>query len=830
MKKFLLLFVFALTGFIVNSQNCFWAKSAGSNQDEFAYGITTDTNGDVYVTGCFQGNSITFGTTTLINSNPGGYAYFLVKYSAGGQVLWAQGANSGAIGYGVTADDAGYIYVTGTFAAQSITFGTQTLTGNTVSYADVFVVKYDTNGNAIWASGMGGNSYDYGKSIAVDGSGNVYVTGNFYSTSITFGSSIINNGGTNYTDYFIAKFDSNGSPVWAKSAGGTRYEYGNGVTFNNGKIYVTGNFESDSATFGSYTLHNGEPGNAVLFTVSYDVSGNVLWAKEVDGLWGNVEGNGIAHDLSGNIFVTGSNSSYDAVFGNDTLGSLQSGNYDIFIVKYNSSGDVLWAKDAGGTNADYSNAVATDSVGNAFITGYYNSTKIIFDDDTLTSSTSNSTPEIFIAKYDSAGNMIWAKSAGGTSSDISYGIATGSDDNVYFTGLFHGTATFGDVTLTSTTNTDMFVADIYNFNSGIISYTDATCNGTGNGTAFTTASGGNLPYTYLWSTVPPETTSFVTDLPAGNFTVTITEAYGCAQTHAVTINEPPADSAKICMVTVDSMSMYNIIVWDKTPYTRVDSFIVYREISTNNYQPIARIPYAAPGEFIDTVRTKYFPNTGSPNDGTYRYKILLHDTCGAYGELSHYHNTIYFLNNAGNFYWTTPYTIENESNPVSSYVLMRDDNSTGAWQDVSSVAGTQQVVSDPLYVIYQNTASWRVRTVWGITCSASLKENATDFSTSLSNIFSNNIVVGTNENLLNDFVNIYPNPANDKIEISLPEKSEIEILNIQGQLMKRIVASGATTNIDVSTFAKGMYFVKVKTEKALPAGRQGIAVRKFIKG
>jgi hypothetical protein len=822
MKKCILIIMLTLAGTILDAQNCFWAKNAGGIDHDWSQSVTTDINGDVYVTGYFQSSSITFESTTITNSNPGSYAYFVVKYSPGGNVIWARGATGTAFSNSITSDIAGNIYVIGYYYSNTLTIETTTLTNNGNGYEEIFIVKYDSDGNCIWAKSAGGDQADGGYGIATDAGGNVYITGMFYSASLSFGSTILTNNGTGNSDFFIAKYDSNGDPVWAQSMGGSRYEYGNDITTFGGKIYVTGNFQSDSVIFGSYKLYNDEPGNDVLFMTCYDNSGNVIWAKEADGLWGSVTGNGITHDFSGNIYVSGENYSDTLVLGNDTLCNFSPGSSDIYLAKYSSGGNVIWARCAGGFDYDYCNAIAVDSVGNNYITGYFNSNSIVFENDTILNSSTSSYPEIFIAEYDSLGDMLWAKKAGGTSTDISEDIATGTGDNVYFTGTFHTTAVFGDVTLITSGNSDMFVADIYNFNSGIVSYTDATCNGTNNGTAFATASEGNLPYIYLWNTTPPETTSSVMDLPAGNFTVTISEAYGCAQTHSVTIGEPPADTAAICMVTVDSMSMYNIIVWDKTPFTRVDTFMVCREISTNNYQPIARIPYSAPSQFIDTVRTLYFPNTGNPNEGTYRYKIMLHDTCGQYGDLSPYHNTIYFLNNNGTFYWTLPYTIENGPNPVANYILMRDDSSNGNWHDVTSVAGTQQVISDPLYTVYQNIASWRVKTQWSITCTPTLKDLSSNYSTSISNIFSNYIPVGIIENSGNNLVNMFPNPANDKLEIILSEKSEVEILNVEGQVLKNINAEDSHVTIDVSCFAKGMYFVKVKNE-------DGLTVKKFVK-
>lgn len=315
-----------------------------------------------------------------------------------------------------------------------------------------------------------------------------------------------------------------------------------------------------------------------------------------------------------------------------------------------------------------------------------------------------------------------------------------------------------------------------------ITPTDATC--LGNGTASANVSGGTSPYSYAWSN--GQTTSGAANLSAGTYTLTVSDTNNCVATQTVAINNNPAPfaSAPLCMVTVDSASQYNIVTWDKTAFTNIDSFIVLREISTGNYHPIAALPYNALSQFTDTVRTKYFPNTGDPNAGTYRYKLKMRDTCGNYSILSPYHNTIYFLNNNGTFYWTLPYTIENSPNPVSSYVLLRDDNSTGNWQAVSSVAGTQQTISDPLYSVYQNTASWRVQTQWSISCNPTIKAAQpaqSSFNSSYSNIYTN-VGIGMQQHDLNSPVKVYPSPNMGAFTIEAAATNvRIEIYNVLGE-------------------------------------------------
>src|ERR1051326_278287 len=171
--------------------------------------------------------------------------------------------------------------------------------------------------------------------------------------------------------------------------------------------------------------------------------------------------------------------------------------------------------------------------------------------------------------------------------------------------------------------------------------------------------GGAPPLTYAWSN--GATTQTINNINTGYYTVTVSDHYGCTATTSPFLPLASIPQPFICMVTVDSLSQYNVIMWDKTSYNYTDTFIVCREITTNNYLRIGTVPYDSLSEFIDTVRTKYFPNTGDPNAGTYRYKIKVNDSCGTDSTgstFSPYHNTIFMTNNNGNFSWQF-YTIEN---------------------------------------------------------------------------------------------------------------------------------------------------------------------------
>jgi hypothetical protein len=255
------------------------------SSDDGSRGIATDENGNSYVTGFFQG-SATFGSTVLTSS--GGRDMFIAKYDAVGKVVWAQkgGGIGDDNGYGIAVDGSGNSYVTGTFGilglsginGPSATFGTTTLTRS--GSFDIFIAKYDAAGNAVWAKNAGGTSSDQGFDIAIDGSGNPYITGLFQSRA-TFGSTILTASGS--SDIFIAKYDVAGNAVWAQNAGGTSLDQGFDIAIDgSGYSYLTGWFEG-SATFGSTTLTSS--GSSVIFIAKYDAEGNAVWAQKAGGGW-----------------------------------------------------------------------------------------------------------------------------------------------------------------------------------------------------------------------------------------------------------------------------------------------------------------------------------------------------------------------------------------------------------------------------------------------------------------------------------------------------------------------------------------------------------------
>jgi len=281
------------------------------------------------------------------------------------------------------------------------------------------------------------------------------------------------------------------------------------------------------------------------------------------------------------------------------------------------------------------------------------------------------------------------------------------------------------------------------------------------------------------------------------------------------------------MITTDSSSNYNynVICWDKTPYNNVDSFIVYRkDVITSTYLRIGAVSKDSLSEFTDTAFSIGGPNGGNPRYSSWFYKLAIRDTFGKISGLSPYHQSMFVQESGSNFSWNA-YTVETgQTNPVTGYSFLRDDNNTGNWHVLVNTAGLS--TTDPNYASYPN-GNWRIDAL-GFDCVPTMR--LTNSQSTYLKSHSNTIKpvhMGIEQLTIKDEqIAIYPNPTTDNLTIdvsaTLNIPATIEISNIQGQVIKQQTTNTETTNINVSALAKGMCFVKVKTEN-------GVAVKKFIK-
>ena len=436
--------------------NWLWATSSGGLGNDYGSSVATDASGNIYVAGVFASSTITFGSYTL--TNMGLSDVFLAKYDVNGNVLWAKsaGGTNDDEPTSVSVDASGNVYLAGYFNSSTLTFGATSLT-NAGSW-DIFLTKYDSNGNVHWAKSACGTETDQALSVAVDVSGNIYMAGYFWSTTLIFGSYTLTNVGK--YDIFLTKYDANGNVLWAKSAGGAEEEQALSVAVDvSGNAYVAGIFGSSTISFGSTTLTNA--GFDDIFLAKYDVNGNVLWAKSAGGTDYDEMGS-VAADISGNIYVAGYFASPTITFGSTTL--TNAGWNDMFLAKYDANGNVLWAKSAGGADVEYASSAAADASGNIFVAGSFLGSTITFGSIILTNANTGGA-DLFFVKYDINGNVLWAKSAGGTGNDNAGSVAVDASGNPYLVGWFFSpTLPFSTTTLTNADNTgstdDMFIAKL----------------------------------------------------------------------------------------------------------------------------------------------------------------------------------------------------------------------------------------------------------------------------------------------------------------------------------------------------------------------------------
>lgn len=426
------------------SQNWIIAKhgGGGGTHGDGAGKIAVDNLGNVYITGGYSATSF-FDNDTVYSINSFGM-FFLAKYNSSGNLLWVQTgggslANRGNSGLSLKVDANGACYVTGIFCGTA-NFDTVQLT----SYGDndIFIAKFDSSGSCLWAKKAGGSGYDVGRDIELDADNNIYITGNTNSTLLHFDAITISN---TANKFFLAKYDNNGNCIWAQISGGAGDGSGNGLSCYNNKLFVAGYFVS-TCIFGSITLID-LTGNGAGLIAQYDTAGTCLWAKSTFGGGGNA----VNHDSLGNCYETGTFMD-SATF--DTIHLYNATHTDCFLAKCDVNGNFIWAKQLNATNVAEGNSLTTNNIGETYITGLF------FGNATFGSTNLTSLgQDIFVAKYDSSGNCIGATHVGTTgANDVGEGVTIDINGYCYITGEFTDTANFGSIPLVSYGNQDAFWA------------------------------------------------------------------------------------------------------------------------------------------------------------------------------------------------------------------------------------------------------------------------------------------------------------------------------------------------------------------------------------
>lgn len=355
---------------------------------------------------------------------------------------------------GVAVDSHHNVFVVGTFQG-AIDFGGGALASKGPK-TDVYLAKYDRNGNYSWAKTFGDTSTQTGHAIAVDGNDNVVIVGRAFGT-IDFGGGLHDAAGAD--DVYIAKLDAAGNHVWSRMVGGIDPDRAERVSIApNGDVLVTGTF-TNAADFGAGSVPSAGLRDAFVLRLA-GATGALLYQRVIGGP-GDDYGWGVGADAAGNVFVAG-NFENVVTLGNTTLTS--NGDADIYLAKLDSTGEVVWAKSHGGAGPDRASELRVDHDGSVVVSGFFSNT-ITFG-DVANQLVSAGSRDIFVARLGNDGHHVMSKSFGDAADQLAVefeentwdGLELDEVGNIYIAGRLAGKANFGGNvgTLASAGKTDVF--------------------------------------------------------------------------------------------------------------------------------------------------------------------------------------------------------------------------------------------------------------------------------------------------------------------------------------------------------------------------------------
>lgn len=335
----------------------------------------------------------------------------------------------------------GTCYFAGSFRSE-MTISNSTLVSAGVD--DIYLIKTTEQGDVLWAKRFGGPQGDGISAIEIDNTGAVYLAGNF-NEEISFGDITLFGRGEN--DIFLAKLNTDGEVLWVKKSGGSQSDLCTGLALgNDGSIWMTGYFEG-TARFDAISLNS--VGSYDVFVAKHDNSGNVSFAHTAGGVRGDLSAD-ISVGPDGNYVIAGRFRS-ESHFGNVTLNSSSN---DLFIAKYSADGTIQWAHGAGGPYQDGAVDVCIDHNRYIFLTGYFD-TEAEFGATTLTGTGDS---DIFVAKYDPTGILLWIRQAGGEVLNIGSDIIPDGRGGCVVGGFYSWDGVFGSQQLSSFGREDGFIA------------------------------------------------------------------------------------------------------------------------------------------------------------------------------------------------------------------------------------------------------------------------------------------------------------------------------------------------------------------------------------
>jgi hypothetical protein len=431
--------------------NLKWVKRTGGTSRDIAKAINTDSSGNIYLAGIFS-------RTVDFDPGPGTYnldaardGIFISKSDSSGNLIWARCFRnntkfSGTDITSISTDASGNVYTTGEFTdTMDFDPGIDSFKLYSPGRTDIFISKLDPLGNFVWARQFEGSCcLSISNSLNLDDSANIYLTGNFWGSVDFDPGPIVNTLSTFTNDIFVCKLDSSGKLKWVKQFVGKGWDLSYTAELDkSNQIYLAGHFQ-DTCDFdpgpGKFKLISF--GKEDGFIMKLNASGDLIWIKQFGGT-GADRGLALKLDYSGHIYLAGR---FDSIAefnpGGVSHKDTANGYSDLFIARFDTSGNFEWVKTAGGKYDDEVKKLAVDRNNSIYAIGVFQD-KADFDPgagiDTISSKGGR---DIFITKEDSAGNHKWTRAFGDISQDDGMGILFDRWGNIITTGGFTGSVDF----------------------------------------------------------------------------------------------------------------------------------------------------------------------------------------------------------------------------------------------------------------------------------------------------------------------------------------------------------------------------------------------------
>ncbi|MCC5917715.1 MAG: T9SS type A sorting domain-containing protein [Cryomorphaceae bacterium] len=398
---------------------------------------------------------------------------FWAKYHQDLDTAWMLGIRKGGDEEirRVEHDAQGNVFIAGIFEG-TIDFNpgdTNRVLKSAYDAVDCFVASYTPNGELRWVQTFGGQGDDFLTAFRVDPSGNVFLGGHFWETFLMPNGNgydtlvPVISGVLLRPDAFFIKLDNNGNFIYGNQIGGANDDFINDFGFfGNGDMVITGDFRGgmdfDPALLGQNTFSGN---NSVAYFARYSAQGQFLWAKLINGS-SNQFGQSVFVDQQDNILLTGAHrGTTDFDPGSGTFPIVSNGSSDdVFVAKYNSIGDLTWAKGFGSTPFSRGFGISADANENVYLTGNFSNTTDFNPGGTPTLITSNGNTDVFVMKLSAAGNLQWVVPFGGPQEDAPRDLKL-FGDKIYTTGFFQGSVDFNhgqdSLILTSNSLRDMYL-------------------------------------------------------------------------------------------------------------------------------------------------------------------------------------------------------------------------------------------------------------------------------------------------------------------------------------------------------------------------------------